>query len=144
TVSAAILLTFRLRHLLSLSRARRSESMKRPSLIGLTGAAALWSIPLGLLYYFGGLKGIIILFLTVGSIWWLASSHVRPQKRRREALGIDDAVHSALQRRQSAEVTIEGRKFIAAVNPIGELSLAPKGPDHNNSEAIRDDVEKDQ
>ncbi len=118
--------------------------MKRPSLIALTGAAAFWSIPLALLYYFGGLKGIIILFLTVGSIWWLTSSHVRRQKRRREALGIDDAVHSALQRRQSAEVTIEGRKFIAAVNPIGELFLTPKDPGHNNSEAIREDVEKDQ
>jgi hypothetical protein len=33
-----------------------------------------------------------------------------------------------LQRRQSAEVTIKGRKFIAAVNSIGELSLTPKDP----------------
>jgi hypothetical protein len=117
--------------------------MKGPSLIKLTGIAAFWLIPLSLLYYFGGLKGILILFLSVGSIWWLASSHVRRQKRRRAALGIDDAVHAALQRRQSAEVTIKGRKFVAAVNSIGELSLTPKDPFHTNAEAIQDHVEKD-
>ena len=118
--------------------------MKRPPLSELTGIVAFWSMFLGLLYYFAGLNAIVILLLTVGSIWWLASSHVRRQKRRREALGIDDTVHAALQRRQSAEVTVDGRKFIAAVNSVGELYLTPKSPDHYNSQIIRDDAEKDQ
>lgn len=100
----------------------------RPSWREVPGIVAFWSILLGLLYWFTGLNGIIIVVLAVGGIWWFASSYIRRQKRRRAALGIDDYAHARLQRHQPVELTVDGRTVIAAVDATGKLFLTPKSP----------------